>query len=104
MVVNSSGQRAIKWTINPNGKTVRIGDSQKYYVFTPAWHVVMAWVDEIDVPALLAKKEKTCNCNNGTFKNAFTYANLMDVNLHEFGDRHGSLQSNYREVDIEPTN
>jgi len=99
MVVNNSGQVALKWVINPNGKTVRIGDTQKYYVFQPKLHVVMAWVDALDVDRLLAVREKTCNCNNGTFKNAFTFANLIDVNLWQTGDRHGSLLSDYQEVE-----
>lgn len=99
MVKNSQGQIAIKWVINPNGKTVRIGDTQQYYVFQPKYHVVMAWINEEHVPALLTKKEKTCNCNNGTFKNAFVYANLIDVNLWMYGDRHGSLQSDYKEIE-----
>jgi len=98
MVVNNSNQVALKWVINPNGKTVRIGDTQKYYVFQPKLHIVMAWVDASDVDRLLAVHEKTCNCNNGTKKQAFQLANLLDVNLWEFGDRHGSLESNYREV------
>lgn len=99
MVQNSQGQIALKWTINPNGRTVRMGETDQYYVFAPKFHVVMAWVRPEHVPALLSKKEKTCNCNNGTYKNAFDYANLLDVNLWMFGDRHGSLQSDYREIE-----
>lgn len=101
MVKKTSGQIAIKWTINPNGKTVRIDGTKKYYVFQPKFHVVMAWVDESDVPGLLGVREKTCNCNNGTFKQAFEYANLLDVNLWEFGDRHGSVKADYREVEVD---
>lgn len=98
-VINSAKQVALKWTINPNGKTVKIDGSEKFYVFTPKSHVVMAWVDAQDVDRLLAVRQKTCNCNNGTFKNAFDYANLLDVNLWMFNDRNGSLLSDYREVD-----
>jgi len=90
MIKNTSGQIALKWTINPNGKTVRMGETNRFYVFQPKFHVVMAWVDLSDAPALLTKKEKTCNCNNGTFKQAFEYANLLDVNLWMTGDRHGN--------------
>lgn len=98
MVVNDSGQIAIKWTINPNGKTVKIDGTDIYYAFQPKFHVVMEWVAPEHVERLLSVRQKTCNCNNGTFKQAFDYANLIDVNVWSFGDRHGSLQSNYREV------
>ena len=76
-----------------------MGNTDKYYVFVPKQNVVMAWVDEADVPAMLIKKEKTCNCNSGTYKNAFEYCSLVNVNLWMFNNREGSLQSDYREVD-----
>jgi hypothetical protein len=88
MIRNQSGQIALKWTINPNGKTVRISDSNQYYTFSPKMHVVMAWVNPEHVPSLLLVREKTCNCNNGTYKNAFVHANMLDVNLWMTGDRH----------------
>ena len=75
--------------INPNGKTVRIGDTEQYYVFRPNFHVVMAWVKPEHIDLLLSKREKTCNCNNGTFKNAFAIASMLDVNLFMTGTRHG---------------
>ena len=99
MVKNSQNQVALRWTINTNGKTVRIGDSDKYYVFQPKMNVVMAWVDEQDVSRLLAVREKSCNCNNGTYKFAFEYCSLINVNLWMFGDRNGSLESDYMEID-----
>ena len=92
MIKNQSGQIALKWMINPNGKTVRMGETDKYYVFQPKFHVVMAWVDEQDISSLLTTKHKTCNCNNGTYKQAFEHANLLDVNLWMTGDRHGEGQ------------
>lgn len=99
MVVNSKDQVALRWTINTNGKTVRIGDTTKYYVFTPKFNVVMAWVDREDVDRLLAVREKSCNCANGTYKLAFEPCSLVNVNLWMFGVREGSLESDYREVD-----
>lgn len=98
-VVNSKGQTALRWTINTNGKTVRMGASDKYYVFTPKHNVVMAWVDAEDVPALLVKKEKSCNCNSGTFKNAFEYNSLVNTNMWMFDNRDGSLSSDYKEIE-----
>lgn len=99
MVVNSADQIALQWTINTNGKTVQIGGTDKYYVFVPKLQVVMAWVDRTDVPRLMTHREKTCNCAGGTYKNAFAPASLVNVNLWMFGNREGSLQSDYREVD-----
>lgn len=99
MVQRSDGSIALQWTINTNGKTVQIGGTDQYYVFVPKMNVVMTWVKPEHLPQLLAHREKTCNCNNGTYKNAFTYASLINVNLWSFGNREGSLQSDYREVD-----
>lgn len=98
MIVRNDGRVALKWTINPNGKTVKIDGTDRFYVFQPKSHVVMEWILPEDVARLLAVREKTCNCNNGTYKNAFDYANLLDVNLWMFNDRHGSLESDYREI------
>lgn len=97
MVINKAGQVALRWTINTNGKTIRIENSNRYYVFIPKQNVVMAWVEAIDVPRLLAHREKSCNCANGTYKNAFEPCSLVNVNMWSFNDRHGSLQSDYRE-------
>ena len=99
MVRNNQNQIAVKWMINPNGKTVQMSGTDQYYVFQPKFHVVMAWVSESHVPALLAIKEKTCNCNNGTYKQAFSLAILMDVNLWQTGDRHGEgVERTWQEV------
>ena len=99
MVQRSSGEIALQWTINTNGKTVRIDGTDIYYVFVPKMNVAIAWVQPEHVPQLLAHREKTCNCSGGTFRNAFSYASLINVNLWSFGVREGSLQSDYREVD-----
>lgn len=99
MVQRSDGTIALQWVINTNGKTVQIGGTGQYYVFTPKMNVVMAWVNPEHVSQLLSHREKTCNCNNGTYKNAFSIAPLVNVNLWSFGNREGSLQSDYREVD-----
>lgn len=99
VVVNSADQIALQWTINTNGKTVRIDGTGRYYVFVPRSQVVMCWINREDVPRLLSHREKTCNCGGGTFKNAFVPASLINVNIWSFGVREGSLQSDYREVD-----
>lgn len=85
---NEQGQIAIKWTLNRPAKTIQMAGTKKYYVPTYAHHVAMYWVDEEDVPAILAKQEKHCNCGNGIYKNAYELANQIDVNLHKCGNRH----------------
>ena len=99
MVINDSGQVAVKWTINPNGKTVKIDGTDRYYVFQPKFHVVMEWINPDDVERLLSVRQKTCNCANGVFKQAFDYANLLDVNLWMNGDRYGVIHPNYQEIE-----
>lgn len=99
MIKRADGTVAVKWVINPNGKTVRIGDTNVYYVFKPQNHVVMAWVQESDVPGLLAVREKTCNCAGGIKKQAFELANIIDVNVFTFNNRNGGMESDYREIE-----
>lgn len=95
----TDGKIAIKWVLNPNGKTVRMDGTDRYYVFTPKFHVAMEWVSQEDVEKLLLIKDKVCNCNNGTYKNAFQYANLLDVNLWMTGDRHGNgVERTWQEI------
>ena len=101
MVVNDSGQVALKYTISENGKTVKIDGTPRFYVFTSKLHIPMAWVNKEDAPRLLANKQKTCNCANGVYKNAFVYANILDVNLFMNGDRYGSPDKTYQEIENE---
>jgi hypothetical protein len=101
MVQRENGDIALQWTINTNGKTVQISGTNIYYMFIPKMNVVMSWVKPEHVVQLLSHREKSCNCNNGTMKNAFIPASLVNVNLWSFGNREGSLLSDYREVDIQ---
>lgn len=99
MVKREDGKVAVKWVINPNGKTVQMQGTSIFYVFTPRNHVVMEWIDPNHVAGLLAVREKTCNCSGGIKKQAFEYANLIDVNVWTFNNRNGGLASNYKEVE-----
>jgi len=99
MIQRDDGMVAIKWVINPNGKTVKIDNTDIYYVFVPQNHVVLAWVNSEHVDRLLSVRQKTCNCAGGVFKQAFEYANMIDVNVFTYNNRHGDLTMNYREVD-----
>lgn len=99
MIKRTDGKIAIKWVLNRPAKRVKIDGTETYYTFAPKFNVWMDWVAPEHVARLLAVREKTCNCNNGTFQNAFTYANLLDVNLWETGDRHGNgVERNWQEI------
>lgn len=98
MIQRNDGTIAVKWVINPNGKTVQIDGTDQYYVFTPKNHVVLAWVQPDHVDRLLTVRQKTCNCNNGTFRNAFELANLLDVNIWTWNSRDMGVESDYQEI------
>lgn len=99
MIQRNDGKIAIKWVINPNGKTVQIDGTDVYYVFQPKNHVVMEWVEPQYIDRLLSVRQKTCNCAGGTFKQAFEYANMIDVNVWTWNSRDMKVGSDYREVD-----
>ena len=88
-ITNSAGDVALQWALSRPAKPVKIDGTETVYVFTPRHNVWMAWVKPEHVDRLLAFKEKTCNCNSGTYKNAFKLATRINVNLWEYGDRHG---------------
>lgn len=85
---NDAGQVALKWVLNRPARTIKIDGTGRYYVPVYKYNVPMIWVEEQDVEKILAVKEKTCNCANGTYQNAFVLANEIDVNLHKCGNRH----------------
>lgn len=101
MVRRNDGTIALQWVINTNGKTVQIDGTNRYYVFVPKNNVVIAWVQEQDLPRLLAHREKSCNCNNGTFKNAFQLAPLINVNIWNYNNRDLKVDADYTEVNVE---
>ncbi len=85
---NDTGQIALKWVLNRPAKTIQLQGTKKFYVPKYEHNVAMIWVDEQDVEKILAVREKTCNCNNGTFQQAYGLANSIDINLHKCGNRH----------------
>ena len=85
---NDAGQIALKWVLNRPAKTIQLQGTKKFYVPRYEHNVAMIWVDEQDVEKILTVREKTCNCNNGTFQQAFALANEIDVSLHKCGNRH----------------
>lgn len=98
MIQRGDGKVAIKWVINPNGKTVQIDGTDRYYVFKPQNHVVMEWVLPEDISRLLVVRQKTCNCAGGTFKQAFEYANMIDVNVWTWNSRDMGVGADYVEI------
>lgn len=95
----TDGKVALKWVLNRPAKLVKIDGTEIYYTFTPKFNVWMDWVDPEHVQRLLSFQEKTCTCNNGTYRNAFEYANLLDVNVYMTGDRHGNgVEKTWQEV------
>ncbi len=98
MIINKETKCvAIKWTLPRNPQIVKIDGTTRFYSFGSRLHIWMAWVNEDDVPKLLKTKAKVCNCQNGTYKIAFEYANLLDVQLFETGGRN-TLPGNLQEI------
>ena len=94
-MITKNNQIALKWVLPRNPQPVKIDGTDRIYTFVPKMNVFMAWVNSDDAPRMLKTKAKVCNCNNGTFKIAFEYANYLDVLLWETGSRDGQLNSNY---------
>lgn len=84
-VINEYGQIAVQYVITENSKLVVFDDIHRDYFFVSQNHVNMAWVLPDDLPRLLSAMEKSCNCNNGTYKNAFVLASLANVNIYYTG-------------------
>lgn len=87
-LTNEAGQVALKWVLNRPAKPIQMQGTSRYYVFAYAHHVPMIWVEPQDVEVILGIREKSCNCNNGTYQQAIVLANEIDVNLHKCGNRH----------------
>lgn len=86
-IINDAGYVAIKWVLPRPAKPVIIDGEETVYLFTPKQNIWMAWVKPEHVDRLLVFKEKTCNCNNGVYKNAFMLCNQLDVCLWMTGQR-----------------
>jgi|WetSurMetagenome_2_1015567.scaffolds.fasta_scaffold00049_74 hypothetical protein len=81
MIKNDSGQVAIAY-YQPSPKMITIGN--KGIVFVAQHAVSMAWVDEADVPQVLAI---TKSCCGGNIHPAFRYATEGQVRVWTTGDR-----------------
>lgn len=72
---------------NPS-RPIQVGD--KVYQSVPQFNISLMWVDEGDADKIINSPEnrtKVCNCGGGVTQPLFRYANLIDVSVHETGDR-----------------
>ena len=74
MQQNEQGQIALK-RLRTNQRLVKVSKN-KAYVFVPKNNICLAWVEEEDVPKILAIKR---NCCGGSGKQEFFYALEHDV-------------------------
>lgn len=81
MVRNDQGQVALK-RLRQDQKLVRMADGTAY-VFICKHNICLAWVNEKDVPAVIAMKRGCC----GGEKQQFFYATEKDVKRWNFGGR-----------------
>lgn len=97
MIRNQDGKIAIKWVLQRiPPRDIQIGKTR--YGISSQRNVHLSWVEDSDLKSLLDYKMKTCNCNNGTKKNAFALASRLDVGIFEQGDRH-YLNPDYMEIE-----
>lgn len=95
-ILDSNGNVFMKWALEhrnldpmqKNNVKKLIGDSS-VDKFNYNWNIAGAWVTPEEAEKLLTVKLKICNCNNGTFKAAFTFGSLLDKNLFTTGNREG---------------
>jgi|GEM_PF-2029183 len=92
-----TGYVAMKWVLPRNPPLTVIDGTNRIYSFSAKLHIWMAYIHPDDVGRLLKQKAKVCNCNNGTYKPGFEYANLLDVMLWETGGR-DILPDNLEEI------
>jgi predicted transcriptional regulator len=81
MVKNERGQVALK-RLRQGQKLVKLSNGRAY-VFIPRNNISLAWVEEGDVPRVMAVK---LGCCGGT-KQQFFYATETDIKRWNFGGR-----------------
>ena len=89
LITNEQGRVLLKWVLPRPPKPTKIEGTNRVYIFSYNFNVCACWVESQDVERMLLVREKVCNCANGTYKNAFVPANLLDHNLWRFGNREG---------------
>ena len=80
-VINDAGDVAMHYVITTNDH------NYGPYNFHSITNVNMCWVPPNVVSGMLQTMEKSCNCNNGTMKNAYRCASLANVNIYYTGSQ-----------------
>lgn len=95
-VTDQNGNVFLKWALphrnlDPMQKNhvEKITNSKAVQKFNYNWNIAAAFVTPEEAEILLTVKLKICNCNNGTYKPAFTFGSLLDKNLFIYGNREG---------------
>lgn len=95
-LTDQNGNVFMKWALthrnlDPMQKNhvATITHSDAVNKFTYQWNIAGAWVTPAEAETLLTVKLKICNCNNGVYRQAFTFGSLLDKNLFTSGNREG---------------
>jgi hypothetical protein len=98
-ITDSEGRVFLKWALthrnlDPMQKNhvAKITGSDAVRSFNYNWNIAGAFVTPQEAEILLTVKLKICNCNNGTYHQAFTFGSLLDKNLFTAGNREGVLR------------
>lgn len=95
-ITDTNGNVFMKWALthrnlDPMQKnhvaTITHSDAVNKFVYQ--WNIAGAYVTPAEAEILLTVKLKICNCNNGVFRQAFTFGSLLDKNLWSSGNREG---------------
>jgi hypothetical protein len=95
-ITDTSGNVFMKWALEhrdfsflQKNEVNKLTGSTSANKFNYQWNIAGGWVTPEEAEALLTVKLKTCNCNNGTYRNAFVFGSLLDKNLFTSGNREG---------------
>lgn len=95
-ILDANGNVFMKWALpHRNLDTVqkahvaKITGNNAVMGFVYQWNICAAFVTPQDAEVLLTVKLKICNCNNGTYRQAFAFGSLLDKNLFTSGNREG---------------
>lgn len=87
-IVERDGKVALVHHNSNPSKPVKVGE--QIYQALPKYNISLMWVDKGDAEKIVNSPElktKVCNCGGGVSHPLFRYANLIDVSVHETGDR-----------------
>ena len=95
-ITNENGDVFMKWALthrnlDPMQKNIvnKLTGSTSANKFNYNWNIAGGWVTPQEAETLLTVKLKICNCNNGTYRQAFIFGSPLDKNLFATGNREG---------------